>query len=79
VQISIPLVAILGAVVYVAWRYMGLRAWQAVLCLLVGFLLAATTAGPDIHNAITAIVRWLTSHDPDPPAGAVMPVAQPPP
>lgn len=60
-QLSLPLVAILGAVVYVAWRYMGLRVWQAVLCLLVGFLLAASTAAPGIHNAITAIVRWLTS------------------
>ena len=60
-QISLPLVFILGAVVYVAWRYMGLRVWQAVLCLLFGFLLAATTAAPGIHNAITAVVQWLTS------------------
>lgn len=59
-QVSLPLVAILGAVVYVAWRYMGLRVWQALLCLLFGFLLAATTAGPQIHNLIVAVIDWLT-------------------
>lgn len=59
VVVSIPLVAILGAVVYVAWRYMGLRVWQAVLCLLFGFLLAATTAAPSIRDTLTTVVRWL--------------------
>ena len=48
--ISIPLVAVLGAVVWLAWRYMGLRTWQAILCLLLGFLLAATTAAPQIQD-----------------------------
>ena len=58
--VSIPLVAILGVVVYIAWRYMGLRVWQAVVCLLFGFLLAATTAAPEIGNLITGFVQWLT-------------------
>ena len=58
--ISIPLVVIVGVIVYVAWRYMGLRVWQAVACLIFGFLLAATTAGPEIHNFITGLVAWLT-------------------
>jgi uncharacterized protein YybS (DUF2232 family) len=57
--VSIPLVAILAMAVFVAYRYMGLRVWQAVLCLIVGFLLAATTAAPEINNAITAVVQWL--------------------
>jgi hypothetical protein len=64
VVVSIPLVAIVGAVVYVAWRYMGLRVWQAVLCLLFGFLLAATTAAPSIRDAIIAVVRWLSGSRP---------------
>jgi hypothetical protein len=59
VTVSIPLVAILGLAVFVAYRYMGLRVWQAVLCLLFGFLLAATTAAPEIRNAISAVVQWL--------------------
>ena len=62
--VSIPLVVILGAVVFVAWRYMGLRVWQAVLCLLVGFLLAATTAAPSIRDIVTAVVRWLGGSHP---------------
>ena len=60
VMVSIPLVAIVGAVVFIAHRYMGLRAWHAVACLLAGFLLAATTAPPEIHAVITAVVRWLS-------------------
>jgi hypothetical protein len=58
--VSIPLIVILGAVVFVAWRYMGLRIWQAALCLLFGFFLAATTAAPQIRHLVTAIVQWLT-------------------
>jgi hypothetical protein len=57
--VSIPLVALLGAVVFVAWRYMGLKVWQVILCLLFGFFLAATTAAPQITHLVTGIVQWL--------------------
>lgn len=60
--VTVPLVAVLGAAVYVACRYLGLRAWQALLCLLCGFLLAATTAAPGIQQALTAVLHWLTGH-----------------
>ena len=60
-MVSIPLVAILGVVVIVAWRYMGLRVWQVIACLLFGFFLAATTAAPGIRHLVTAIVQWLTN------------------
>jgi hypothetical protein len=62
VTVSIPLVVVLGAVVWLAWRYMGLRTWQAILCLLLGFLLAATTAAPQIRHIVHGIVRALTGH-----------------
>lgn len=58
--ISVPLIAVIAALVYVAWRYMGLRTWQIVLCLVFGFLLAATSAAPAIQRAITSIVGSLT-------------------
>ena len=58
--VSIPLVALVGVGVYLAWRYMGLRIWQAILCLIFGFLLAATTAAPEMHSLITGLVQWLT-------------------
>ena len=60
--VSVPLVAVLGVAVFVAYRYAGLRAWQAVLCLLCGFLLAATTAAPEISRLLTAVIQWLTGH-----------------
>jgi hypothetical protein len=59
VIVSMPLVVLLGSAVFVAYRYMHLKVWQAVLCLLFGFLLAATTAAPSIRNAITAVLSWL--------------------
>jgi hypothetical protein len=58
--VSIPLVVLAGAGVYLAWRFMGLRIWQAILCLIFGFLLSATTAGPEIHNFINGLAQWLT-------------------
>jgi hypothetical protein len=60
--VSIPLVAILGGVVYVAWRFMGLRAWHAVMCLLFGFFLAATSTAPEIRRIVTTIVRAISAH-----------------
>lgn len=59
-NVSIPLVALIGVAVFLAWRFMGLRVWQAILCLIFGFLLAATTAAPEIHNLITGLTQWLT-------------------
>lgn len=58
-KVSAPLIAILALILYLAYRYMGLRIWQAILCLLFGFLIAATTAGPTVHQLLTAIVQWL--------------------
>jgi hypothetical protein len=55
--VQIPLVVILGAVAFIAWRYVGLRVWQAIVCLLFGFYLAATAAAPEIRHLVTAIVR----------------------
>jgi hypothetical protein len=56
--VSLPLVVVLGAVAFVAWRYMGLRVWHAVICLLFGFFLAATSAAPEIRHLVAALVRW---------------------
>ena len=58
--VSIPLYAIVAVVVYIAYRYLGLRIWQAVACILLGFLLAATGAEPVINGFITGFVHWLT-------------------
>ena len=57
---TIPLVAIAGAVVYLAYRYMGMRVWHAIICTIFGFLLGTTSAAPQINQLLTAIVQWLS-------------------
>jgi hypothetical protein len=57
--VSIPLVMLMAIVAYVAYRHMGLRAWHAVVCMILGFLLAATTAAPQVNTLLVGILRWL--------------------
>jgi hypothetical protein len=57
--VSIPLVVIVAILVYVAYRYMGLRAWHVIVCAILGFLLAATSAAPQIRSLLTGLVQWL--------------------
>jgi hypothetical protein len=57
---TIPLVAIAGFVVYLAYRYMGMRVWHAIICAIFGFLLGATSAAPQISQLLAAIVQWLS-------------------
>ena len=59
--ISIPLIALVAVIAYIAYRYMGLRVWHAIVCALLGFLLAATSAAPQIRSLIAGIVQWLQS------------------
>lgn len=58
--ITIPLFTLVAAILFIAWRYMGLRIWQAALAALLGFLLAATHAAPAISSFITGVTHWLT-------------------
>src|ERR1700733_6570747 len=48
--VTIPLVGLVAVFAFVAWRFMGLRMSQLILCLLLGFLLAATSAAPENNN-----------------------------
>jgi hypothetical protein len=57
--VSIPLIALVALVAWIAYRYMGLRVWHAVICLILGFLLAATAAAPEMHSLLSAVVQWL--------------------
>ncbi len=53
--VTIPLVLIMGIAAYACYRYMGLRLWHLIVCLLLGFLLAATSAAPEIQSLLNAI------------------------
>lgn len=57
--VTIPLIAVVAVVVWVAYRYMGLRVWHAITAAALGFLLAATSAAPEIRNLLTALAQWL--------------------
>jgi len=62
--VSIPLLTLMVIVVYVAYRHMGLKMWHAVVCLILGFLLASTGAAPQISSVLAGIVHqaqlWLS-------------------
>jgi hypothetical protein len=62
--VSIPLLTLMVIVVYVAYRHMGLKMWHAVVCLILGFLLASTGAAPQISSVLSGIVHqaqvWLS-------------------
>jgi hypothetical protein len=58
VTVTIPLFAVLAVVAYLCYRYMGLRVWHLLVCLLLGFLLAATSAAPEIQNLLTSLTHW---------------------
>ncbi|MEO3798281.1 hypothetical protein ABGB14_49500 [Nonomuraea sp. B10E15] len=60
--VTVPLVLVFGALVFIAWRYLGLRWWHALITVLFGFLLAATTLAPDIRAVLRAALSWITSH-----------------
>ena len=55
--VTIPLVLAVGIAVYVCYRYMGLRLWHVLVCLLLGFLLAATSAAPEIQNLLNTLIH----------------------
>ena len=62
--VSIPLLKLMVIIAYVAYRHYGLRAWHAVVCLILGFLLASTGAAPQISSVLSGLVHqvqiWLS-------------------
>jgi hypothetical protein len=62
--VSIPLLTLVVIVAYVAYRHMGLRVWHAIVCLILGFLLASTGAAPEINSVLSSLVHqvqlWLS-------------------
>ena len=58
--ISLSLVLVLGVVVWLLYRYAGLKVWHGVICVLFGFFLATTSFAPEIRTTVTAIIRALS-------------------
>ncbi|TDD22255.1 hypothetical protein [Nonomuraea diastatica] len=59
-EVTVPLVVIVGLIVFIAWRYLGLRLWHAIVALVFGFLLAATALAPSVRTVIHGISKWIT-------------------
>ncbi|WP_068925634.1 hypothetical protein [Planobispora rosea] len=55
--ISLPLVVILGAAVYVLIRHTSLKFLHAAVCILFGFYLASTIAAPEVRRLVSTIIR----------------------
>ena len=53
--LSLSAVVLLAALTLLLLRFAGLRAWHAVVCILLGFFLASSALGPYIHDAAQAI------------------------
>ena len=58
--ISLSLVLVLGVMVWLLYRYAGLKVWHGVICVLFGFFLATTSFAPEIRTTVTAIIHALT-------------------
>lgn len=58
--LSISAVLLLGALVVLLWRYAGLKAWHALLCMLFGFYLASSSFGSIIDAGARSIGRVIS-------------------
>lgn len=57
--LTLSAVILLGALVVMLVRYAGLLLWHASVCVLFGFLLAASSLAPYIRSAIGLLTRFL--------------------
>jgi len=60
VTVSISLVLVLGAAVWIMHRYAGLKFAHALVCFLFGFLIAATGAAPVIRKVVASLIAVLS-------------------
>ena len=60
VAISISLAVLLAAIVWCLWKYAGLKAWHAAVCVLLGYYLGATAVGPLLSQAGSGLARLIS-------------------
>lgn len=58
--ISLSLVAVLAAAVWVLHRYAGMKFWHGLICIVFGFFLATSSFAPQIRTVINAVINALT-------------------
>jgi hypothetical protein len=57
--VTLSALALLALAVYVLCRYAGLRVLHALVCILLGFFLAASSFAPDINRLVSSLVGLL--------------------
>jgi hypothetical protein len=57
--LSLSAVILLGALVVLLVRHAGLRAWQAIVCILFGFYLASSSFAPYIRSTVAVVAHYL--------------------
>jgi hypothetical protein len=60
--LTISAVVLLGALTALLVYYAGLRAWHAGVCILFGFYLATSPAGPWIGQTAASLAHLATGH-----------------
>lgn len=60
--ISISLIALLAAAVWMLYRFAALKLWHGLVCILFGFYLASSSVAPQIRTTVASILRALTGH-----------------
>ena len=58
--VSVSAVLLLGVFVYLLWRYARLPLWQAAICSLFGYLLAASSLGPQIGDGLQSLAHFIS-------------------
>ncbi len=57
--LSVSATLLLGLLVYLLWRYARLPVWQALVCIVFGYLLAASSLGPYLGDALRGLARFI--------------------
>lgn len=60
--ISLPLIFILGALLVLAMRFGRLNPIHAFIAVIFGFLLASTTAAPEVNRILNTVLSVITGN-----------------
>lgn len=58
--VSISVLLLLGAAVWILHRYAGMKLWHGVICVLFGFFLATSSFAPQVRNIVTGIIAAIS-------------------
>jgi hypothetical protein len=57
--VTLSVVLLFSATVFVLCRFAGLKSWHAAVCIVLGFYLASTSFAPDISQFTASLFRLL--------------------